>query len=95
MSINVNLDNYNYAADELAKTSNFFNSSISNIERVLGNLDYRVLAYVKEDLYDIDSSKNNKVISRMGSLDKITNKLGVIVFIKGCYYEIRKAYKPK
>ena len=56
MSINVNLDNYNYAADELAKTSNFFNSSISNIERVLGNLDYRVLAYVKEDLYDIKNS---------------------------------------
>ncbi len=30
----------------------------------------------------IDNSKNNKVVSRMGSLDKITNKLGVIVLGK-------------
>lgn len=56
MSINVDLDNYNYAADELAKTSDHYDRAIRKVESVLGNLDYKVLAYVKEDLLDIKTS---------------------------------------
>jgi len=59
MAIKVDLDNYNYAADELIKAPNHFNSASSSIETVLGSLDYRVLAYVKEDLYDIKNSLNS------------------------------------
>ena len=53
MAIQVDLDNYNYAADELSKSPQRFANSVSNIQSVVSGLDYRVLAYVKEDLLDI------------------------------------------
>lgn len=59
MAIKVDLDNYNYAADELVKAPRHFANSISYIENVLGSLDYRVLSYVREDLYDIKNSLNS------------------------------------
>ena len=58
MAIQVDLDNYNYAADELSKSPQRFANSVSNIQSVVSGLDYRVLAYVKEDLLDIKSSLN-------------------------------------
>ena len=58
MAIKVDLNNYNYAADELKKTPDYYSDAISNIETVLRNLDYKVLAYVKSDLIDIKNSLN-------------------------------------
>lgn len=61
MAINVDLDNYQYANDELEKTDAHYANAVNCIESVLNNLDYRVLAYVKEDLLDIKAS--------LGSMD--------------------------
>lgn len=58
MAIKVDLNNYNYAADELKKTPDYYSDAISNIDTVLRNLDYKVLAYVKSDLIDIKNSLN-------------------------------------
>lgn len=56
MAINVDLENFQYANNELEKTDEYYANAVSCIESVLNNLDSKVLVYVKEDLLDIKTS---------------------------------------
>lgn len=73
MAINVDLDNYQYANDELEKTDEHYANAVDCIESVLNNLDYRVLAYVKEDLLDIKASLGSMDTSVEVSQDNLIN----------------------
>ena len=82
MAINVDLDNFQYANDELEKTDAHYANAVNCIESVLHNLDYRVLAYVKEDLLDIKSSLGTMDNQVEVSQDKLIDTQNDIIAIE-------------